>query len=270
MNHKIMSKITAGILLCTTLAYTTPVLALTKEETVYTKLDESGNAYQTVVSNHLINEKQEDFIHDLSNLINSKNVGGNQELNQEENKLVWKAAGEDIYYQGETKKELPIDCKVSYELDGKEITAQELAGKSGKVKITLEYTNKEQHNVKINGKSQKLYTPFVVACGTIINNQNNKNIQITNGKVIDNGNKTIVMAISMPGMQESLGISKEKLEIPNKVEITMDTTSFELNNIITYITPKIIEKSDIEAFDKLDEIYSKMNTLKSSSTQLVE
>lgn len=270
MNHKIMSKITAGVLLCTMLAYTTPVLALTKEETVYTKLDVNGSGYKTIVSNHLINEEQEDLMNDLSNLINIKNVGGNQELSQEENKLIWKAAGDDIYYQGETKKELPIDCKVSYELDGKEITAQELAGKSGKVKITLEYTNKEEHNVKINGKSQKLYTPFVVACGTIINNQNNKNIQITNGKVIDNGNKTIVMAISMPGMQESLGISKEKLEIPSKVEITMETTDFELNNIVTYITPKLIEDTDLKAFDKLDEIYSKMNTLKSSSTQLVE
>lgn len=227
MKHKIIAKITASILLCSLLAYTTPVLAATKEETVYSKINTQGsNYYNIVVSDE-----------------------GNQKV---------------------IETELPIECKVTYELDEKPIEPQELAGKSGKVKITIEYTNKDEHIVKISGKNEKLYTPFVAICGTIIDNENNKNIQITNGKIVNNGNKTIVVGMAFPGMQESLDISKDKIEIPNIIEITMNTTNFELSNMVTYVTPKILEDEDLAVFDKLDEMYSQLETLQSSSKQLVE
>lgn len=264
MNKKIIS----GALLCTMLAYTTPVLAFTKDETVYSKTDANGNTYSTIVSDHITNENQEKMINDISDLLNIKNVNGDEEFSQDGNNLVWNADGSDIYYQGESQKELPIECNIKYELDGKEITAQELAGKSGKVKITIEYKNKDAHTVNINGRNETLYTPFVVVCGTILDNEHHRNVEITNGKVIDDGSKTTVLGISLPGMQESLNIKKDKLDIPDTIEITMDSTDFELSNIVTYVTPKIIEEDDLDIFNKLDDIYSQVNTLQSSSKQI--
>ena len=170
MNKKVISKITSGVLLCTMLAYTTPVLAFTKDETVYSKIDSNGNNYNTIVNDHIINNEQEQLINDISDLLNIKNVNGDEEFSQDGNNLAWHAEESDIYYQGESQKELPIECNVKYELDGNEITASELVGKSGKVKITIEYINKDAHTVNINGKDQTLYTPFVVVCGTIIDN----------------------------------------------------------------------------------------------------
>ncbi len=264
MNKKIIS----GVLLCTMLAYTTPVLAFTKDETVYSKIDANGKAYNTIVSDHITNENQEKMINDISDLLNIKNVNGDEELTQNGNSLVWNADGSDIYYQGESQKDLPIECNIKYELDGKEITAQELAGKSGKVKITIEYKNKDAHTVNINGRNETLYTPFVVVCGTILDNEHHRNIEITNGKVIDDGSKTTVLGISLPGMQESLAISKDKLEIPSTIEITMDSTDFELSNVVTYVTPKIIEENDMDIFNKLDDVYGQVNMLQNSSKQL--
>ena len=266
-DKKIISKITSGVLLGTMLVYQAPVLAFTKDETVYSKLDASGNAYNTIVSDHIRNTEKEKIINDITDLLNLKN-NGEQEYTVDGNNLIWKADESDIYYQGESQKELPIECSIKYELDGKEVSAKEIAGKSGNVKITIEYTNKDKHVVKINGKNETLYTPFVVVCGTIINNENNKNIEIKNGKMIDNGNKTTLIGITLPGMQESLGISKEKLEIPNKVEITMEASNFEMENIVTYVTPKIIESSDLDMLNDIDEIYSKVNELQSSSKQI--
>lgn len=259
-------KIISSLLLCTMITYTMPVFAITKDETIYSKLNNNGDNYKTIVNSHIKNEEQEKMINDISDLLNIKNVNGDEEFKQDGNNLVWNAEGSDIYYQGESQKELPISCSVKYELDGVEISPEELAGKSGKVKIIIEYTNKDEHTVKINGKDATLYTPFVVVCGTIISNDNNRNIEVTNGKIIDDGTKTTVLGISLPGMQESL--NTDKIEIPNTIEITMDTTNFELNNIITYVTPKVIEESDIELFDKIDEIYSKVNELQSASKQL--
>lgn len=270
MNKKVISKITSGVLLCTMLAYTTPVLAFTKDETVYSKIDSNGNNYNTIVNDHIINDEQEQLINDISDLLNIKNVNGDEEFSQDGNNLAWHAEESDIYYQGESQKELPIECNVKYELDGNEITASELVGKNGKVKITIEYINKDAHTVNINGKDQTLYTPFVVVCGTIIDNNNNRNIEITNGKTVDDGSKTTVIGISLPGLQESLNISKDKIDIPNTIEITMDSTDFELNNIVTYVTPKVLEENDMELLKKLDKIYNQVDTLQSSSKQIEE
>ncbi len=271
MSKKMITKITSSIvLLCTMFTYTVPVLAFTKDETVYSKINSNGETYSTIVNDHIKNVGQEQLINDISDLLNIKNVNGDEEFSQNGNELVWSANGSDIYYQGESQKELPIECNLKYELEGEEITAENLAGKSGKVKITIEYVNKDEHIVNVNGKNEKLYTPFVVICGTILDNEIHKNIEITNGKLIDNGNKTVVIGMSLPGMQESLNISKDKIDIPNTVEITMDVTDFELNNIVTYVTPKVLEESDLEIFDKIYEIYGKVNTLQSSSKQLVD
>ena len=270
MNKNIISKITSVAILSTLVSYSVPVFAFTKDETVYSKINSDGNTYSTIVSDHIKNEEQANIINDISDLLNIKNVSGDEEFSLNGNEISWSSNGNDIYYQGESKKELPIECNVKYELDGKEVTAEELAGKSGKIKITIEYINKDEHVVNVNGVYEKMYTPFVVVCGTVLDNDTHKNIEIKNGKLIDNGDKTVVIGMSMPGMQESLNISKSKLEIPSTVEITMDATDFELGNIVTYVTPKLLEEDDLEIFDKVDEIYSQVNTLQSASTQLVD
>ncbi len=264
-------KLLSSILLFSMLAYfTTPVMAYTKEESVYSKLDNNGMVYQTTVSNHLKNTEKSELLKDISDLMNIENVSGDQKFNEEQGKLIWKAEGEDIYYQGNTEKELPIQCKITYKLNGKEISKEEIIGKSGLVKISFEFINKEQRNVTINGKMQTMYVPFVVGMGTVIDNENNKNIEITNGKVIDNGNKSMIFGIALPGMQESLGINKDTIEIPNSIEISMDAKNFEMNEIYCFATPKLIEKDDLKLFNNIDKVYSMANELKDGSNQLVQ
>ena len=267
MNNK-LSKISASILLGTMLVYTLPVAAFTKDETVYTNAKSNGEQYQTIVTDHLINEEDEKLLKDMTNLLNVENTSGDEKFTQDGESLVWEADSNDIYYKGETDQELPVKLNIKYELDGKEISSDEIAGKSGKVKITISFENKEEHEVQINGKTEKMYTPFVVATGTYINNDNNKNIEVTNGKAIDDGSKTMVVGLTFPGMQESLNIDKDTLEIPTSIEITMETTNFEMNNIINYTTPKLIEDSELDIFSKLDDIYSKVETLQSASKQI--
>ena len=270
MNNKVISKIVSGTLLCSMVGYTLPVFAYTKDETVYSKLDASGSNYKTIVSTHIENTENEELIKDLSDLLNVKNTSGDETFTQDGSTFTWNANKNDIYYQGESQKDLPIECKVKYELDGKELSANEIAGKSGKVKITLQYTNKEERTVTVNGKKVKMYVPFVVVAGTIVKNENNQNITISNGKVIDDGTKTTVIGMAMPGLQESLGVSVDEVEIPSNIEITMDATDFETNGIFSYVTPKVLEEEDIKAFDKLDEIYAQLNTLQSSMNQIQE
>lgn len=266
---EISKKAVASMLLGSMCLYSMPVLANTKEETVYTKLDNNSNAYSTIVSTKLSNDNKSELLEDITDLLNIKNTNGEEEFTKEGDKIVWKSNGKNIQYQGESKKEIPIACKIKYELDGKEVTAEEIVGKNGKVKITIEYINNEKHTVTINGKETTMYTPFVVVAGTIIDKNKNENITITNGKIIDNGTKTIAVGITMPGLQESLNLSTDKVEIPSIITLEMDAKDFEMNNIITYATAKIIGENDLNMLDDLDKIYNQANELKDASTQLV-
>lgn len=267
MNNKV-SKIAAGILLGTMLTYTVPITAFTKDETVYSNLKSNGEEYKTIVTTHIINEDDEKLLKDMTDLLNIENTSGDEKFTQDGTSIVWEANENDIYYKGETQKELPIDINVRYELDGKEISSEEIAGKTGKVKITIEITNKDEHEVTIKNKTEKMYTPFIVATGIYIDNEHNKNIEVTNGKIIDDGSKTMIVGLTFPGMQESLNINKSNIEIPTTIEITMDSKNFEMKNIINYVTPKIIEKTDLDIFSKLNDIYNKIHKLQSASMQI--
>ncbi len=271
MMKKMGTKLISSTLLFSILAYSAaPVLAYTKEESVYSKLDNNGIAYQTIVSNHLKNTEKSELLKDISDLMNIENVSGNQEYEEDNGRLIWKAEGEDIYYQGNSKKELPIECKISYKLDGQEISKEDIIGKSGFAKVIFEFTNKEQRRATINGKEETMYVPFIVGIGTVIDNENNKNIEISSGKVIDNGNKTFVFGVALPGMQESLGIDKNTIDIPNSIEISMEAKDFEMNEIYCFATPKLIDEDDLELFNKIDKIYDMVTELKDGSSKLVE
>jgi putative membrane protein len=268
MKKNIGKKIVGNLLLFTMIGYTMPIFALTKEETVYSKLDNEGSSYETIVSTHIKNEELLEIINDMSDLLNIKNVGGDESFTVDENSVIWNAGKNDIYYQGESTKELPVETSIKYELNGEEISAEDIIGKEGKVKITISYENKEAHSVNISGKNETLYTPFVVLTGTAIDNEINKNIEITNGKKIEKDGNTIVLGIAFPGLQNSLDLEKDIIDIPETIEITMDTTSFELGNMLTYITPRVLEDDETKITDKVKELYTSVDDMKSASEQI--
>ena len=161
-NKKIMSKVIASsLVLALGTINAVPVFAYSKDETVYTNANANGSSYQTIVSEHLKNSDNAELLKDMSTLLNIKNTNGDEEASQNGTSLEWKTSGNDIYYQGNTDKELPLDCTIKYELNGEEIAPNDLIGKSGNVKITIEYTNKEERFVNINGKKYAIQN-FIV------------------------------------------------------------------------------------------------------------
>ena len=260
-------KMISGLLLFTITSYMTiPVFAASKSETVYSNLDSNGKAYKTIVSTQLTNEDKSDEITDISNLLNIENTNGDETFKKEGNQIVWDSNGNNIYYKGESDKQLPVECKITYELNGEEISAEELKGKSGNVKIKINYTNNEKHIVSINGKQVTMYTPFIIVAGTKRDNAKNKNIQITNGKIVDNGESTLAVGIAMPGMQENIGISKSKIDIPEEIEISMETEDFEMGNIIAVVAVKGIDE---DLTSDLNSMYSQINELANASNEIL-
>ena len=239
-----------------------PVYALSKDETVYAKLNNDGSVKSVKVVDHLINDLNLNEIDDITDLSDIENVNGNEKFKIVNNSLQWEANGNDIFYQGVSKNDIPVSVNIKYYLDGKEKKLDYILGKSGKVDIKIKYLNNSKKYVKVNGREQLLYTPFVVTSATVIDSKNNSNIEINNGKVVSNGTSNVVVGISVPGMFDSLKI--DSLKDMDEVTISYDTTKFELASIYMVITPKVIDSDDLKILDDMDSFYDSMDTLKGS------
>ena len=264
---RIFNKLVTWSLVLSLTFEATPVWALSKDETIYAKLNSDGSTNSVTISEHL-NDNGSDYINDRSHLNNIKNVNGDETYSNDGNKLVWEAKGNDIYYEGNTSENLPIEMNVKYYLNDEEMSVNDMLGKAGKVRIVLNYKNNKVNYVPVNGKIETLYTPFVVATTSLLSNTDNKNIKVTNGRVIDNGVTSVIVAISSPGLYESLNI--EKLKDLDKVEISYDTEYFELNSIYSVATSKILEDNDLDILNNVKDLYSSIGLLQDNMDKLVD
>lgn len=245
--------------------------AVTKDETVYVIAKADGSVDKIIVSDWLKNSLAGSKLSDKSELSDITNVKGDESFsNSSDNTKVWDAAGNDIYYRGSIKKELPVDISVSYKLDGKDIKASEIAGKSGKVTIRFDYKNNQYKNVTIDGKEEKIYVPFAMLTGVLLDSDNFRNVEVSNGKLVNDGDRTAVIGLAFPGLQENLDIDKEKMEIPDYVEITADVTNFEMENTVTVAVNDVFSNIDTEKLDATDDLSSQLTELTDAMSQLTD
>ncbi|MDD6445354.1 MAG: hypothetical protein PUF81_05850 [Lachnospiraceae bacterium] len=250
-----------------------------KEESVYLFSDASGKVHDTLVSDHLINKDKADRIEDQSSLSDIENVKGDETFSQNGEKLTWQADGNDIYYQGKSKEEAPVSQKVTYYLDGNEISPEELAGKSGKVTIHFDYTNNSTYNEVVNGEEQTVKVPFAAVTAMVLDDSFT-NIEVKNGKVSANGNNTIVMGYALPGIKDSLGITDsdfiEEMNLPEDFEVTADVTDFKLETAMTIVANagqmvSLEKKEDASSLDTMiDDLLDASSQLKDGSHDLAK
>ncbi|MCM1188573.1 MAG: hypothetical protein NC541_04690 [bacterium] len=249
-----------------------------KEETVYVLADARGDTKKIIVSDWLKNGEGADKLRDVSELVDVENVNGEEGFTSEaDNAKIWDAKGKDIYYQGSIEKDLPIGISITYKLDGKEISPEELAGKSGKVTIRFDYTNEQYEYVEIDGVRTRVYVPFVVMTGVLLDNEVFTNVEISGGRMMNDGGRTAVVGLALPGLQSNLDIAPDKLDIPDYFEITADVRGFELGTTATVATNALFNKTDLEDRDitgeldgALGELTDAMEQLKDGSSELYD
>lgn len=233
-----------------------------KEETVYIIADSTGAAQDIIVSDHLLNHDNKKTIEDVSTLKDITNVKGDETFTQEGKRVVWQADGNDIYYQGTIEGETPVTQKITYYLDGKEIEPEELAGKSGKVTIRFDYTNHE--------KVGNVYVPFMAISGMILDDSFS-NVEVTNGKVVADGNREMVIGYALPGLKESLNVSdkdfKGDVTIPEYFELTAEVENFSLDMTMTVVM-NAANFIGAEGSTDSSSLADQLNTLTDATNQL--
>lgn len=242
-----------------------------KDETVYIIANADGSIKKIIVSDWIKNSLNEKNLKDKSELKDIKNVKGDESyVMDSDNMRVWNADGADIYYQGTISKELPVDLKVSYKLDGKAVSADEIAGKSGKATIRFDYVNKQYSEVTIDGKTEKIYVPFVMLTGLMLDNDVFTNVEVSNGKLINDGDRTVVAGFALPGLKENLALDSSKIEIPDYVEVTADVKNFSLTTTLTLATNSLFNEFDTSKLNTADDLQAQLNELTSGMSKLID
>lgn len=255
-----------------------------KDEMVYVLTDGEGNTNKIIVNDELKNNDGDATLKDKTDLKDIENVKGDEAFTQgSEDEISWDAGGSSISYQGYSEKDLPVDVKLSYQLDGKDISAKDLAGKSGHVSIRFDYKNNTKRKVKVNGKQYEVYVPFTMISGMILDADKFSNVTVENGRALNHGDRIVAFGFATPGLQESLGIGKEVFkdaddepDLPEAVIVEADVKDFELSMTLTAASCDLLDNINIDGKESkdiqkdLDDMKEASKELKDGANQLVD
>ena len=276
MSKKVISLVIVGSFM---MGVSAQAADIKKDESVYVNLDNGGTTQSIIVSDWLHSKNGKINTIDKSDLIDIKNVKSDDEPDISGKNLKWNVDSSDVFYQGKTNKKLPLDISIKYYLDGKRMDAENIAGKSGDIKIEIELTNTSYQEKDINGTKRNIYTPFSTATVVTLPIDSFSNVKSDNGIMISEGNNNIITFAAFPGLKESLGLSDDELKsddklkdinFSNKITIEAKTDKFELSPIMITATSTLPNLDGIKEADTIDELKDSLSSLKDASDKLLD
>ena len=254
--------------------------ALRRDETVYVIANTDGSVRQIIVSDWIQNGLAAAQVEERSELSQVEAVKGSATYTLgQDNARVWDAQGQDLYYQGSIEKALPVDMTVTYQMNGQTVTPGQIAGKSGHVTIRFDYENRQYEMVEIDGTEEKIYVPFAILTGLLLDSDRFTNVTVSNGKLFCDGSHTAVVGVAFPGLQEDLAMEKDRLDIPDYVEIEADVKDFSLATAVTVASSDLFDQRNDETLERLelgeladgvDRMSDAMDQLMDGSSQLYD
>lgn len=245
--------------------------AAVKDETVYILAGADGSVQKIIVSDWIKNTMNQAALSDKTTLTGIETVKGSDSYTLDGDSMrVWDAKGGDIYYQGSIEKELPVSLSVSYALDGRPVSAEELAGKSGRVTIRFTYKNNQYETVDIDGKPENIYVPFTMLTGLLLDGDRFTNVEVSNGKILNDGSRLAVIGLAFPGLQSNLQLDADTLDIPDYVEIRADVKGFEMTNTMTLATQALFNQLPTGKLDSVEDLRASLDELSGAMDQLLD
>lgn len=246
--------------------------SLYKDESVYVKADASGKVNETTVTEWLKNPNN-GKTEDVTELQNVENVKGDETYTTgSEGSVSWKSEGKDIYYQGTTDKELPVDVEITYTLNGKKVEAKDLKGKDGELEMKVQYTNQSKETVDVSGESVEMYTPFAMVTAMMLPNDEYTNVTIDHGKIVSDGDKNIVVGLGFPGLEENLNLEGKDIDIdiPDSFTITADVKNASVGPTMTVASSDVLEQFGLDEIDSFDDLSDSVGELENAAEQLTD
>lgn len=246
-----------------------------KTETVYSVLNSDGSISDTIVSSWLHDEDGINNIKETLNLTDVKNIKSNEKPSKDGNTYTWNAKGNDVYYEGTGTKQLPVSVKLRYELDGQEMSAKDMEGKSGHLKLTISFTNNYSEIKNINGKSIVIHPSYLAGGMLNMSTGNFTNVKCESGKIVNDGTNEMLAFANIPGLNETLrsaGLDKvnNQLGISDDVTVEADVNNFDLGSIMVGMTNEIDLASELNGIGSVSELTDGIDQLIEADDQLID
>lgn len=250
--------------------------SVTKSESVYTVLNADGSVKKITVSDTLHSDSGFSNYTDTSDLTDVENLKSTDAVTSTNGGYTWTSDSTDIYYQGTSTKNLPLNVKITYTLNDKEYSAEDMLGKSGHVKIKISVENTSKQTFTVGDKSYDLVTPFITGAGAMLDEDNFSNVEVNHGTVTSDSSHSIVAGVMIPGLRDGLesvldGDTMSKLSdyLIDDITIEADTTDFECPTLmLAAATSTDALKEDFEDTD-LTSIFDQLDELKDATDQLI-
>lgn len=246
-----------------------------KTETVYSVLNSDGSISDTIVSSWLHDEDGINNIKETLNLTDVKNIKSNEKPSKNGNTYTWNAKGNDVYYEGTATKQLPVSVKLRYELDGQKMSAKDMEGKSGHLKLTISFTNNYSEVKNINGKSIVIHPSYLAGGMLNMSTGNFTNVKCESGKIVNDGTNEMLAFANIPGLNETLrsaGLDKvnNQLGISDDVTVEADVNNFDLGSIMVGMTNEIDLASELGEIGSVSELTDGIDQLMDADDQLID
>lgn len=235
-----------------------------KLEIVYVTSDAYGGVENIEVETTL-KAKEDGELKDVNVLNNVINTSGDEDHEIRDNTLVFENHGSDITYKGKINKDLPVNVELTYYLDDKEVMVEDLAHKSGHLKIVVDYVN----NTKV---------PFLCLT-TMVLSDRFSNVKVENGKLLSLGDTKMAVLYGEPGLKDSLMLYKvdtfDDIKLNDSAYIEADVEDFTLDYTATIVSNglfKEIEDDDLNklssSLNDLSDLNEKIDDIKDASKKL--
>ena len=263
---------------CCTMAFAAdgPV---TKDENVFLFLNPDGSIQSQVVSDWLHSDNGLRGVTDRTSLTDITNLKSDAAYTLNGDALTWDTDDHDVYYQGNSTQTPPVTASIRYELNGQEMTAAEMLGKAGHVKITVKLTNHLKKTYQIGGAARSVYTPFATVVSMALGADDFTNVKAEHGTVQTDSQTQLVAFVTLPGMQETFkglltgDLSDLNDKLLDEVTLEADTDAFVMPTILLAASSSVEDLrdtvDDIPSLDEtLNEVRDGMDELKDGSVDL--
>ncbi len=263
---------------CCTMAFAAdgPV---TKDENVFLFLNPDGSIQSQVVSDWLHSDNGLRGVTDRTSLTDITNLKSDAAHTLNGDALTWDTDDHDVYYQGSSTQTPPVTASIRYELNGQEMTAAEMLGKAGHVKITVKLTNHLKKTYQIGGAARSVYTPFATVVSMALGADDFTNVKAEHGTVQTDSQTQMVAFVTLPGMQETFkglltgDLSDLNDKLLDEVTLEADTDAFVMPTILLAASSSVEDLrdtvDDIPSLDEtLNEVRDGMDELKDGSAEL--
>lgn len=227
--------------------YATETSDCAKEEVIYVMTDAAGSV-KTIDAVNIFGKGD---VTDYGDYTDVRMLNSTDEITQEGDKITFTSDQDKIYYQGTMQNaQIPWNIMITYKLDGREVTPQELAGGSGALSIHVEITQNDQCD-------DTFYDNYALQVAFTLDTNQCENIVADNATLANVGADKQISYTVLPGKGLDATITADV------TDFTMDAAT--INGIKLNLD---VDIDDEELVDQVDEIMDAAKKLNDGASDL--